>query len=318
LFLEEGLTTVKILFFNKGWDHDAQASSIMHGLRSLLGDNLIDYPLMGNLYSSSLPSDKDEQDRLRSTMYGRGFTYHFTLPDISIDRTDIERKIADRYFDAIIFGPCNNMIKLGEHNMRVFEFAAAHGNKVCVIDGDDLHETKYEVIHHDLLSVVSQTGGVYFKRELQSTPTKNLAPISLSFPKEKVTDFSPTKEKMFAFESSFEKGYKFTNEQDYYDEYRKSYYGKTSKRGGWDCLRHYEIIFNRSIPYFPDIDELPQNTMFRFPRELVKQGMKCINNNGTVNTSEYNQIEQQIFDYSMNNLTTISMAQYMIAKIFGD
>lgn len=308
---------MKILYFNRGWDHDAQASSLMHGLRTILGQDLIDYPVMSNMYKYSLPKDHVQEQKIRSTMYGRGFSYPFTLDDDDIDRSDIETKIRDRYFDAIIFGPCNNMIKLGDVNMMVFQFAAQCGNRVCVIDGDDLHGTVHEIIHHDLLNTVTSTGGVYFKRELLSSPTKFLAPISLSFPKEKATTWVPQKENIFAMESFGAVGYKFEKEEDYYDEYRKSYFAKTSKGGGWDRVRHYEIIFNRSIPYFTDIDELPEHTMFRYPRQLVKEGMKCLKSDGTVDDRSYVDIEQQIFKYSMQHLTTVSMAQYMIDRIFG-
>ena len=308
---------MKILYLNKGWDHDAQASSVMHGLRNFLGRDLIDYPAMSNLYKESLPRCPVEEQKIRSTMYGRGFCYPFTLDNDDIDRTDIEAKIKDRYFDAIIFGPCNNMIKLGDTNMSVFRFAANCGNRVCVVDGDDLHETVHEIIHNDLLNIVTSTGGVYFKRELQSKPTKSLAPISLSFPMEKATTRVPQKENIFAMESFSNTGYKFEKEEDYYNEYRKSYFGKTSKRGGWDCVRHYEIIFNRSLPYFTDIDGMPEHTMFRFPRQMVKDGMKCLKSDGTVDVVSYSEIEQRIFNYSMENLTTISMAQYMIDRIFG-
>ena len=49
----------------------------------------------------------------------------------------------------------------------------------------------------------------------------------------------------------------------------------------------------------------------------VMHGMKCLNSDGTVDMDSYVDIEQQLFDYSMKNLTTVSMARYIIDRIFG-
>eukprot|EP00754_Rhynchopus_humris_P015468 Rhum_TRINITY_DN14441_c4_g2::Rhum_TRINITY_DN14441_c4_g2_i1::g.89281::m.89281 len=37
---------------------------------------------------------------------------------------------------------------------------------------------------------------------------------------------------------------------DYFNEYRHSYYCVTRKKKGWDCLRHYEILATGCVPYF--------------------------------------------------------------------
>ena len=40
------------------------------------------------------------------------------------------------------------------------------------------------------------------------------------------------------------------NESDYYKDYQRSYFAITCKKGGWDCLRHYEILANAVSPTF--------------------------------------------------------------------
>ena len=43
------------------------------------------------------------------------------------------------------------------------------------------------------------------------------------------------------------------------------------KKGGWDCLRHYEILKNNCLPFFPKIEEKPRLTMFNYPVKLQKK-----------------------------------------------
>lgn len=58
-------------------------------------------------------------------------------------------------------------------------------------------------------------------------------------------------------------------EDAYVEQYRSSRFAYTSRKGGWDCLRHYEILAAGCIPVFRDLSECPANTMVSFPKELV-------------------------------------------------
>lgn len=62
--------------------------------------------------------------------------------------------------------------------------------------------------------------------------------------------------------------YIYETEAEYYAMYRSAYFAHTEKKGGWDCLRHYEIIANGCIPLFRDIDKCPDKTMSTFPRYI--------------------------------------------------
>ena len=71
--------------------------------------------------------------------------------------------------------------------------------------------------------------------------------------------------------------YIYTNETDYYAEYERSLFAVTKCKGGWDCMRHYEILANGCVPYFEDIERCPQKTMVLFPRELLLEGNQLFN-----------------------------------------
>ena len=69
-------------------------------------------------------------------------------------------------------------------------------------------------------------------------------PISFSIPPEKIIDYVPTKTRITA---SIIPGdlstYIYKTEESYYQGYRDSFFGVTMQKAGWDCMRHYEIVF---------------------------------------------------------------------------
>jgi hypothetical protein len=91
--------------------------------------------------------------------------------------------------------------------------------------------------------------------------------ITFSIPEEKIVKDIPNKSKLL---SSLIPGnlstYIYNNEEDYYNEYKKSLFATTILKAGWDCMRHYEILLNGCIPYFPNIENCPKNTMKLFPK----------------------------------------------------
>ena len=57
----------------------------------------------------------------------------------------------------------------------------------------------------------------------------------------------------------------FDQEEEYYQDLSKSWFGLTCKKGGWDCLRHYEIIAAGSLLLFKDYHLKPKDCS---PQEL--------------------------------------------------
>src|SRR5919198_1660820 len=77
---------------------DYQGDSLLHGLRLLLGDKVVDTPRRDPLYV-------DYPDAWRGGLYGRGFTlYSGSLPELPIDRTHTRERLADGEFDLVVIG----------------------------------------------------------------------------------------------------------------------------------------------------------------------------------------------------------------------
>lgn len=148
-------------------------------------------------------------------------------------------------------------------------------------------------------------------------------PITFSIPKCKIIETIQQKTKLL---SSLIPGkietYIYSNETDYYDEYRKSLFAITTKKGGWDCMRHYEILANGCIPYFPDIENCPKNTMFLLPKDLIILGNELyekykdftIDDFSSEQMNECNLLISNLLNYTKNNLTTEKIAHYILEK----
>jgi len=151
--------------------------------------------------------------------------------------------------------------------------------------------------------------------------SNKLYPVMFSFPREKVVESIPEKAKLLSdlIPGKIET-YIYNTEQDYYNEYRKSLFATTTKKYGWDCLRHYEIIANGCIPYFPGIEECPKNTLALFPKELTLKGNALYGrlSNKTIEQltpderSECTQLIQQYLEHMRAKMTTAKMAQYIL------
>lgn len=99
-------------------------------------------------------------------------------------------------------------------------------------------------------------------------------PLSYSIPDEYIVSDVPEKKHVWAeIVPGFLETYRFGpgEEEDYLQMYRESRFAFTMKKGGWDALRHYEIIASGCIPVFCDLDQCPTQTMSTYPKSLIKQ-----------------------------------------------
>ena len=97
-------------------------------------------------------------------------------------------------------------------------------------------------------------------------------------------------------------------EAKYYDMYRKSMFALTQKKGGWDCLRHYEIMAAGCIPIFEDIDNCPEDTLVSFPKKILKDSYKVLLpwKNTPEQREAYPLYASQLFTFAKTNCSTSS------------
>lgn len=237
---------MKILYLSKGRKEDYLCDMLFHGLRSLLGPEVVDVNRLWYMYAGSFGPGKHQL----ADCYGRGFTLYGLLPDDSkVDRTDIRQKIKNRYFDLVIYGSVHRDRSLLNKVRSVYPVS-----KIILIDGED---------SPDMAPVLGQ--GIYFKRELVQG---DALPIQFAIPKEKMVPEIPAKTHQMSenVPGRGAQGYRFENEADYYRDYGQSYFARTRKKAGWDCLRHYEIMAAGALPYFERLEECPPRIMELLPK----------------------------------------------------
>ena len=149
-----------------------------------------------------------------------------------------------------------------------------------------------------------------------------LHPITYSVPKEKICDNHNVKTKILSnLIPGVASTYIYNTEEEYYNEYKKSYFAITKQKAGWDCMRHYEILANGCIPYFLNIENCPKNTLSLLPKELLIQSNKLyeakfkntnINKLNQEEINEYNILRQKLLEHTKNYLTTEKIAEYIL------
>lgn len=288
--------------------------SIFSGLRSLLGPDVVDTPRLWHMYAADKVSDPVRFDRL----WGRGFTLYGLLGDDSgVDRDEIDAKVASGFFDLVVVtvhctaGDPHQSRLVEEHIGRL----AAHypRSKIAFIDTLDSSSFCYDGIRPKV---------TYFKRELANNVDAH--PVSFSIPKEKFVATPQAKTQDFGTcVPTRPSTYVFEREADYYADYQRSRFGYTCKKGGWDTMRHYEILANGSVPYFAGLAECPVRTLFRFPKALCLEAMNLSGvaglaiNHEVFDSQAYADLNARLFEYARAQLTTEAMAKYVLDTMLG-
>jgi hypothetical protein len=186
-------------------------------------------------------------------------------------------------------------------------------SNIIYVDDSPEYINKILTDYYNSLSIICSVNKSYL-----------LHPITFSIPEEKIVNNVPEKTKVVSviIPSGGGASYSFNNETEYYNEYKSSMFGVTFKKGGWDCLRHYEILANGCIPYFMNIEKCPENTLFNYPKHLTMEGNKLflklqhkkINEILSEELQEYKTLLNKFLDYTRENLTTVKIAKYILEK----
>ena len=149
------------------------------------------------------------------------------------------------------------------------------GQSLNHIEKTDVLQHIKPLPHHDVYHLNYQE---YLK--------KNIYPLSYCIPDECIISDKELKETEHReFLSRLIPGvrstYIYGDDEEYYNtNYQMSSFAYTMKKGGWDCLRHYEIMANGCIPCFmentPPLSHCPKDTLIHFPKELVKEAKEKV------------------------------------------
>lgn len=157
---------------------------------------------------------------------------------------------------------------------------------------------------------------------LSSTTLAAPLPLQFAIPEIKIVKEVPPKTRDFSYiiPGNF-KTYIYTQEDKYYKSYQRSYFAVTRCKGGWDCMRHYEILANGCIPYFIDIDKCNPGTMVMLPKELLKEAMNLPGvsylkiDHKKFNKAKYYEILNKLLAHTRKYLTTQKMAAHVLQTI---
>jgi hypothetical protein len=285
---------MRILYLNPGPFPDYQSDMLALGLRSLLGSDLIDSPRLDHLYAD-YPSP--------FLLYGRGFTLYGLLPDLPVDRSSIADKLADHYFDLVVFSSI-------QRDQRLLHVAASHyrRHEILLIDGEDQQQGLYNLCPL----------GLYFKRELRD-PHPGVHPIHFAIPAAKIgTQRGVPKCRVRSLIDPRDRStYIYQRESDYYRDYASSLFAITMRKGGWDSLRTYEIMANACIPLFLDLDQCPDSTCMQLPKPELREALSLMDYDGRywetdTGKSIWTSLHRRIHLKFACHSTTERLAQYVL------
>ena len=229
---------------------------------------------------------------MRSKLRGNGFTLYGLLeeiPSLTAAR-HFWRKDLPSYDLVVISNLWSQWRQVQELLLSV------EPKKLAILDGQDTPAIFPYALHlrNQPWAYLLQTSKMlYFKRELMGMglgyrleyllpyalrknmpPPRNVKPLAFSIPEENIlavesvgrTNEFPThivdeeiaKHALSSFYSSTGSDRQaFSSEEEYYGDLQQSRFGVTTKRRGWDCLRHYELAANGCVLCFRDLDHKP-------------------------------------------------------------
>ena len=255
----------RVLFLTESRE-DYLADSLLHGLISL-GLEVVDYPRKQVLYAGHQACSVAPQLGVR----GHGFTLYGLLPDRLVDRSFVIQRLEAGWFDLVVIGQIwrqwGQLLDLAPLLQKI---------PVVLLDGDDdtrlFHRSGTRLRRYGWQHFPIRSGlCLYLKREWQGEANQGrrcrVLPASFSIPAEKIrsVDLSSKRQRLashcvdpeVARACDLHTSYAFSSEQAYYEDLAASRFAVTTKRGGWDCLRHYEIAASGALPCVRRLETKP-------------------------------------------------------------
>lgn len=269
--------TPRVLFVSPGLEEYA-SDGLLHGLRTLLGDRCVDWPKHEILY------DTCPEETIRA-IRGYGMGLYGLLEDIPLDRARVWEQVRWGEFDAVVFADVTN--RFGTFLELLPNLGATRAAAIDGYDAEAFYPYGGRWWRRPGWRALprAHTRVTYFKRELtrktvsyryfrlvpaaltRFVPRPRLEPFSYSFPAGKIVAAPPAKDRLLASHvvdpevaalvGAGDDAYRFDTEDAYYGDLRRSRFGITTRRAGWDCLRHYELAANGCVPCFRDLDRKP-------------------------------------------------------------
>jgi len=238
---------VLLLAANKGPDY--LQDLVIHGLAQTEG-----IELSFNVFPPHLATDYEPT----APLYGCGFTAFRRLgPNYTYwANKQVNHSAQTMKWDLVIYLNAQRYYDDDEAmHLR------SQGSIIFALDGEDNTEIVLPALKRCEL---------YFKRELIHNHL-GIRPISFKIPADALMPPMDLNSKtciLAPCDPRHRASYVFTTEANYYSQYSRSYFGATMKKGGWDCMRHYEILAAGALPLFLGYENKPRTIMQDYPHSL--------------------------------------------------
>lgn len=224
--------------------------------------------------------------------------------------------------DCALMRDCSNFIHSNSTLSWMMSFFSKN-KKMRFIPKTNFYSMQYLNKIQDFDIVTNVTPLLHQEVHELNINNNKIFPLAYCIPNECIVDDSSVYAKVnltIELNSSNSGGnYHFNKEQEkeYNDFYRASRFAETRKKGGWDCLRHYEILANGCIPIFADIVNCPEDSLVTFPKELVNQ---CYHQffpweDSEYSAKEYDDVRIELLNHTRNKCSTSSCANYFFSKL---
>jgi len=227
----------------------------------------------------------------------------------------------DLFHDIALLRDCNILIHSNSSLCWIISFLSNKQQRYIP------YTSKKYMNQNQHLLKINETDTLTYLTQLNHDEVHNLNvneesvfPLSFCVPDECVVDEIPNKTTLLASlipgnvsTYTFDK-YK---EKKYNEMYKTSRFAITKMKGGWDCLRHYEILMNGCIPLFENLKDCPDCTLTTYPKHLNDEAYELYNNwcENEECIEKYNILCSKFLQHTKEYCTTSATAKYFLNNI---